>query len=454
MKRRRTLHVLAAALVALGLVLSGCGGNSDDRTDSQTSGVDTDQAADVSNAVDSVAQSSLERTADPEVDSASLEELVEGNSRFAFGLFAYLAEEDTNVFFSPYSISAALAMTYAGAREETASQMENVLGFSLGAAALHPAFNALDQRLMSPSRCLSNPDSDPFQLSIANALWGQVGHTFLEEYLDLLAVNYGAGIHRVDFENATEAARATINEWVSDQTEGKVPELLGAGMLSSSSRLVLTNAVYFNAAWSLPFEASDTVSAPFTLSDGSTIEVPMMNQITRFAYAKTEDVRVLELGYANSTMAMTILLPEPGALDSFIATLTAERFADLVAGLTSELIALRLPTFSYEASFLLADPLARMGMTTPFRGGVADFSGMDGTQELFIGEVVHKAFVAVDEAGTEAAAATAVIMVGTGAPMEQPTPIPFVVDRPFVFVIRDQETGTVLFIGKVMDPST
>jgi len=448
MKRPCAVPMITLVFISLGLALAGCAGN----IATDTADTTEDETTDLTSVVETIAQSSTERIDDPSVDAAYLEELVAGNSAFAFELFAYLAEDDANILFCPYSISSALAMTYAGARGETATEMEQVLRFSLGQDTLHSAFNALDQHLMTQANIVSNPDSDPFQLTIANALWGQAGYTFLDEFLDVLAANYGAGIHAVDFENATEEARETINAWVSDQTEGKIPELLGPGMPPSSSRLVLTNAVYFNAAWYLPFDASDTASAPFTLSDGETIEVPMMNQTTRLAYAEVDAVRVLELEYANSTMAMTILLPEEGGLDAFIATLTAERFAELVAGLTSELITLRLPTFSYEAGFLLADPLARMGMTTPFRGGVADFSGMAGTQELFIGEVVHKAFVDVDEAGTEAAAATAVIMVGTAAPSEQPTPIPFVVDRPFVFVIRDQGTCTVLFIGKVMDP--
>lgn len=457
------LFLILAGVIGLALMLTGCSkssGNPSAGTPTATTS-DTAQPAapppseqpvDAVDTAPMLVHSSVERIANPTVDVADLEQLVTGSNAFAFALYGRVAEQEGNIFLSPYSISAALAMAYAGARGETAEQMKEALHFSLGSDRLHAAFNALDRSLMSQERFLRSLDSDPFQLTIANALWGQSGYSFLPEFLDLLSAEYGAGVHTVNFRDAPAAAREEINTWARDQTRDKIPELLGPGMPSEGTRLVLTNAVYFSAAWALPFEEALTAASAFTTQDGTEIDVPMMKQTARFGYAEGEGVRMLEMGYENSAITMTILLPDEGAAESVLDGMTIDAFAELVATLSNELVAVQLPKFTYDASFSLSDPLQRIGMPLPFRGGEADFSGMDGTRELFIGDVIHKAFVAVDEQGTEAAAATAVIMVGTGIAQDPPTPIPFVVNRPFLFAIRDAETGTILFIGRVMDP--
>ncbi|MGD2178110.1 MAG: serpin family protein [Anaerolineae bacterium] len=402
--------------------------------------------------------SEKERITSPDVPDVDLSTLAEGNSAFAFDLYRFLAEqqEDENLFYSPYSISLALAMTYAGARSETEEQMADTLHFTLPQDDLHPAFNALDQELAQRGEGAEGKDQADRQhpkglrLNIANAIWGQKDYTFLDAFLDVLAENYGAGLRVLDFANAPEESRVTINDWVSEQTEGKIENLIPKGLIGPVTRLVLTNAIYFNAAWANPFEEDATQDGPFTLLDGTQVTVPMMRQTESFGCAEGEGYQAVELPYDGREMSMVILLPDSDGFDAFDDSLDAERVQAVVANLEYGRVALTMPKFEFESGFSLKDALMEIGMSAAF-SAEADFSGMTGDRALSIADVVHKAFVSVDEEGTEAAAATAVVMVESAMPGQ---PVEVTIDHPFIFLIRDIETGAVLFVGRVVDPST
>ncbi len=386
------------------------------------------------------------RTISPDVGSDEQALLVEGNGAFAFELYQALKGQEGNLFYSPYSISLALAMTYAGARDETAQQMADTLRFLLEQDRLHPAFNWLDAELASRGEGAQGKDGEGFRLNIVNAIWGQKNYEFLSDFLDVLAENYGAGLRILDFITEAEKCRVTINDWVSDQTEGRIKDLIPRGAINALTRLVLTNAIYFNAAWKYPFDDKMTTDGPFHLLDGRQITAPMMRQTQFFSYAKGAGYQAVELPYDGEELSMVILLPEAGHFEAFQEGLQAQHVSDIISSLQPTHIALTMPRFEFESQCSLKDALAGMGMQIAFSPDEADFSGITGTRELFISEVIHKAFVAVDEKGTEAAAATAVVVGITSMPGE------LAIDRPFVFLIRDIETGTILFIGRVMNP--
>ena len=395
-----------------------------------------------------VIQSDKQRETSPDVNEADVATLTDGNSTFAFDLYQALREEDGNLFYSPYSISLALAMTYAGARGETAQQMTDTLHFILSQDRLHPAFNSLDIELSQRGEGAKGKDEEGFRLNIVNAIWGQEGYKFLSEFLDVLAENYGAGLRPLDFANAPEESRVTINNWVSDQTEGRIEDLIPQGLIDALTRLVLTNAIYFNAAWQHPFNEDMTEDGPFYLLDGGEITVPMMRQTESFSYAESDAYQAVELPYDGRELSMVILLPQAGQFEAFEGLLDAQRVAAILEDLEPRRVALTMPRFEFESSFSLKEALAAMGMPVAFSGG-ADFSGMTGNRDLFISDVIHKAFVSVDEAGTEAAAATAVVMKLTAMPEE---PVEVTIDCPFVFLIHDLETGAILFVGRVANP--
>jgi len=396
-----------------------------------------------------IIRSEKQRVTSPDVNEADLETLVTGNSAFAFDLYQTLREEDGNLFYSPYSISLALAMTYAGARGETSQQMADTLHFVLYQDSLHPAFNSLDIELSQRGEGAKGKDGEGFRLNIVNAIWGQDGYQFLSEFLDVLAENYGAGLRTLDFANAPEESRITINNWVSDQTEDRIEDLIPQGLIDALTRLVLTNAIYFNAAWQHPFSEDITEDGPFYLLDGGEVTVPMMRQTESFSYAEGDEYQAVELPYDGRELSMVILLPRAGQFEAFEGSIDAQVVDAILKGLESRQVALTLPEFEFESYFHLKEILAAMGMPVAFSGD-ADFSGMTGNRDLFIAEVIHKAFISVDEAGTEAAAATAVVMKEIAAPLE---PIEVTIDHPFIFLIRDIETGTILFVGRIVNPS-
>jgi serpin B len=393
-------------------------------------------------------QSDEPRDTAPQVSAPDLTTLVEGNSSFAFDLYQELKSEEGNLFYSPYSISLALAMTYAGARGETETQMADALDFILSQDKLHPAFNALSLELDSRGEGAQGKDGEGFRLNIVNAIWGQKDYNFLADFLDVLAVNYGAGLRVLDFMGAPEESRVTINDWVADQTEGRIEDLIPPGLINSLTRLVLTNAIYFNAAWLNPFDEDITRDGDFYLLDGSPVTVPMMSQQEHLGYAEGDGYVAVELPYDGEELSMVILLPDSGQFESFENSLSAEQVAAIIESLDYREVALTMPKFEFDSEFSLSAALSALGMPVAFTTG-ADFSGMTGNHELYIADVVHKAFVSVDEAGTEAAAATAVVMELTA----MPDVVEVSLDRPFIFLIRDIETGTILFVGRTLNPS-
>jgi serpin B len=397
-----------------------------------------------------IVQSEKPRVTSPEVNETDLTSLVEGNSAFAFNLYQALREENGNLFYSPYSISLALAMTYAGARGETEQQMADTLHFTLSQNRLHPAFNSLDIELGKRGEGAKGKDDEGFRLHIVNAIWGQKGYHFLPTFLDVLAENYGAGLRPLDFANAPEKSRLTINNWVSDQTEGRIEDLIPQGLIDILTRLVLTNAIYFNAAWQYPFKEEVTGDSQFYRLDGEEVTVPMMRQTESFGYTEDDNYQAVELPYDGGELSMVILLPRAGQFEAFEESLNAEQVSAIVNALDQRQVALAMPKFEFESAFKLKEVLMAMGMPVAFTEA-ADFSGMTGGHDLFISAVVHKAFVSVDEAGTEAAAATAVIMRVTALPG---APVEFTANRPFIFLIRDIETGSILFVGRVLNPAT
>jgi serpin B len=392
-------------------------------------------------------RSVVEREESPQVEEGVMSELAAGNRAFSFDLYQALRSEDGNLFFSPYSISAALAMTYAGARGNTEEQMAETLHYTLSQEQLHTTFNALDQALVSQA----DEDGENFTLRIANSLWGQEGFPFKQDFVDTLAKNYGAGIRLVDYQDDAkrEGARQAINEWVNEETQGKIEELIAEGVLNELTRLVLANAIYFKGEWELPF-LDGTKDAPFTLLDGSQVQVPTMSRRGQTLFTEGEDYQAVFLSYKGRRAAMLILLPRVGQFESFERSLDAQRVDDILGQLQSQDVMLFLPKFEFSSEYALGDTLAAMGMPDAFDPQNADFTAMiDSNQvdeNLFISQVVHKAFVAVDEIGTEAAAATGVVVGITSMPHEVR------IDRPFIFVIYDQETNTDLFVGRVLDP--
>jgi serpin B len=364
-----------------------------------------------------------------------------GNARFAGRLLDLLARTRPTVMFSPFSLSEALAMTSAGARRQTATQIAAALDFGLPPARLHAAFNAADQAL----RAASGPGTS---LDIANALYGQQGMSFHHAFLGVLARDYGAGMRIVNFAGATEAARGAINHWVSTQTHGKIPQLLAPGEVDQLTRLVLTNAVYLHATWRSPFSKQNTGPAPFHAPNG-TISVPTMHQTAVLEYRRGAGYQALELPYRGGRLAFDILLPDHGQLPSLLGRLTTVGPLALIGGLASRDVTVALPKLKLRTGLQLADALAALGMPRAFIPGQADLSGIAGPPgALYIKQVVHQADLNVDEQGTTAAAATGVVVNITAAQAA----IPFGVDRPFVFVLRDIKTGAILFTGTVSRP--
>ncbi|MHC4060098.1 MAG: serpin family protein [Planctomycetota bacterium] len=384
-------------------------------------------------------------------ETSDQEVLVEGNNRFALDLYAKLREEEGNLFFSPYSISAALTMAYAGARGETAVQMADVLALPKDEAnqswrqeRVHSVFGAVIRDLNRRG------GEGRYELTVANALWGQEGYWFLNEFLELIEAHYDGQLHEVDFIGVAETARRTINTWVEKETRDKIKNLIPPGALNSLMRLVLTNAIYFKGNWARQFEKDKTIEAPFTLTSGKKVNAPMMNQTENFGYMEADDFQALEMPYVDNELSMIILLPKKfDGLDEFEKKIKPRNLSDWLTKLRSRKVIVSFPKFKMTSQFGLAGVLRSMGMRDAF-SQQADFSGMNGSKDLYISAVIHKAYVDVNEEGTEAAAATGVVVGVTAIPAPQPV---FRADHPFLFLIRDNHTGSILFIGRVMAPT-
>jgi len=372
--------------------------------------------------------------------------LVQGNSAFAFDLCQKICSSEGNLFFSPYSISTALAMTYAGARGNTEKQMAETLRFSLDQENLHPAFAEMGAWLNQLQ------ESGRIKLYIANSLWPQQDYKFLDEYLSLTKKYYGVSITPVDYKQASEreAARKTINKWVEERTEYKIKDLIAPKILDELTRLVLVDAIYFKGNWLNQFNPRLTKDAPFYISPKKSVQTPMMRQEQKLRYAELESLQIVELPYLGENLSMLVVLPrEIDGLAQLEGSLSVENLVSWRESLNKKKVHIILPKFKITCQFILNDTLKTMGMVDAFILGKANFAGITGRPDLYISAVIHKAYVDVNEEGTEAAAATGVLM----APRRVPEPPTFRADHPFLFLIQDNHTGSILFIGRVIDPT-
>lgn len=374
-----------------------------------------------------------------------------GVQSLAVDLYKQLATKQTNLVFSPYSVAIALAMTRIGAKGETAQQMDLVLHASQ-VGDLDAAFNALDQALAKRPGSYPLPGQQktvPLELATANRLFAQRGFAFLTPFLDRVSAYYGASVGIVDYVHAREAARKAINDWVSERTKTRIPELIKQGVLNELTRLVLTNAVYMKATWRVPFDPALTTAGAFQRVDGTTVPASLMHAPTSaHAYARGATYQAVALPYAGG-LSMVIIVPDSGAFTSWEKALDGQSVSSIVGAMRPASVDLRVPKFQFRTATSLADTLATLGMPIAFTDR-ADLSGISTQDRLRIQDVVHEAFVSVDESGTEAAAATAVVVGLTAAPAEI---VSLTIDRPFLFLVRDDETGAILFMGRVLDPS-
>jgi serpin B len=376
-------------------------------------------------------------------------ELTRDNTAFAVGLYGQLRREPGNLFFSPESISTAFGMAYAGARGDTATEMARVLHFTLPPERLHPAMGALLGEL--------NAGHKGYELHTADALWAEQDEHFLPSYVKLMQTDYAAGFHPVDFKTSPEGVRATINQWVEQQTNKRIQNLIGPGVLTPLTRLVLTNAIYFKGTWMSPFEKGATEEAgDFHVTAAQTVKAALMHRTGGYRYYDGGTFQELELLYQSGELGMVVLLPkDPAGLEALERELTgpaAERWMRQLE--PADRVIVTLPRFTMTQQFELSGALSAMGMGRAF-SGAADFSGMTGKPWFQISAAIHKAFIDVNEEGTEAAAATSTVMTATAMrePVPEPPPIVFRADHPFLFLIRDTATGGILFMGRVEDPT-
>ena len=383
---------------------------------------------------------------------SDIESVVNANDMFAFDIYKKLASEeneDNNLFLSPFSISSALALTYEGAKGKTADQIRSVFYFPENIDTLRNGYLDVNTEINA-----GDPD---YELNVANALWAEQTYKFLDDYINTAKTYYSAETTNLDFKNQPEESRVTINDWVEEKTNDKIEDLIPAGMIDPLTRLVITNAIYFKGTWVLQFDENMTTEADFTTPSGEIVTVDMMQRTDDdaiYGYAETDDLQVLEMPYEHESgkeLSMVVLLPKENDLSAAEDALTGDKFKEITSSIESQQVKVYFPKFKLETEYQLSDTLSEMGMPMAFTES-ADFSGMDGTTDLSISNVVHKAFVEVNEEGTEAAAATAVVIRLTAEVGEELTPV-FIADHPFIFMIQDDETGNILFIGRISNPS-
>ena len=388
------------------------------------------------------------------VTESPVENVVDANNIFAFDMYRQIAGENTddkNIFFSPFSISSAFALTYEGAKGKTAEEIGSVFHFTEDIDALRNGYLELNAGINA-----GDPD---YELSVANALWAEKTYQFLEDYINTAETYYSANTTNLDFINQPEESRVTINDWAEEKTNGRIEDLIPAGMINSVTKLVITNAIYFKGTWVLPFDDDLTYKADFTTPSGDTVRVDMMQRIdgsSVYRYNETDEFQVLEMPYEHESgreLSMVVLLPKENDLGAIEDALDAGKLKEIENSMRSRQVKVYFPKFTFETEYSLADPLKILGITDAFSNETADFSGMDGTKNLYISDVVHKAFVEVNEEGTEASAATAVMAPGGMAPQEEETKPVFRADHQFNFVIQDDETGNILFIGRISNPA-
>ncbi len=382
----------------------------------------------------------------PGARSAQTQSLVEGNTAFALDLYAQLKTSPGNLFFSPYSISTCLAMTYASARNDTERQMAQVFHFTQDQAGLHSSFGELQRRLGEAGK------QKGIELSIANALWTQKGQAFVPGFLDIAKGEYQANINQVDFKTGAEAARKEINGWVAQKTKDKIQDILSPGSLNDLTRLVLANAIYFKGVWAKRFDKPSTFTQPFHVSTASQVDAPLMHHLDHVLYMENSEFQAVELPYSSNELSMVILLPrQVGGCGQLETRLSPDLLSRSLSQMKVQEVEIFLPRFKLESAFDLHAALTKMGMADAF-GPKADFSGIDGTRLLYISGVFHKAWGEVNEEGTEAAAATVVAVRTLGFHKPEPPPPTFRADHPFIFFIRDTHSGSLLFLGRLEQP--
>ena len=372
--------------------------------------------------------------------------LVQGNTAFALDLYSRLKSGPPNLFFSPYSISTCLAMTYGGARGDTAKQMAEVLHFGNDAKQVNASFASLQRELKDAG------GQGGIQLNVANALWAQQGHPFLPAFLNAARDEYQASVNQADFKTSAESARSEINKWVEQKTQDRIKDILPPGSVDGMTRLVLANAIYFKGTWAVPFRASETRPQPFHVSPSSQVQAPMMHHTERVRYMEDDALQAVELPYSGNGLSMMVLLPRRmDGCSELESRLTPALVANSLAQMKQQKVEIFLPRFKQESAFELNAALAKMGMPDAF-GPSADFSGMDGTRQLYISGIFHKAWVEVNEEGTEAAAATATTVTALSIARPLAPPPVFRADHPFIFLIRDTRSGSLLFLGRLAQP--
>jgi serpin B len=379
-----------------------------------------------------------------ETSEENIEAVVLSNNEFALDLYRSLNKsEGENIFYSPYSIFSALAITYEGSREKTAEEIASVLHLP-EEDVLRSGFGALYNQI--------NKEKE-YELNTANALWAQKDYPFLEEYIDVIRQSYGGEVTNLDFVRETEKSRETINEYIEEKTNDRIKDLIPQGILSPLTRMVITNAIYFKGKWKLEFDKEDTRELDFYLTSENSVKTEMMfmkPEEEKFNYLETEEIQVIELPYQGEEVSMFVFLPK-GDIEIIESELNSEKLKEYKEGMIkTEMDGIYLPKFEFDTKYFMKETLISMGIDSAFFYGKADFSKMDGTKELVIDDVIHQAYVGVDEEGTEAAGATAVIIGLTSAPSNEKI---FMADHPFIFIIQENKTESILFIGRVSDPT-
>lgn len=395
--------------------------------------------------------STLERELNPNVDSQQWQTLAADNSEFALAFYDLIRSENDNLIFSPFSLSLALTMTLAGAETSTHQAMVEALHLSLDENQIHPAFNALLLAIESSQKTQTESEESGFQLNIANSIWGQSGFGFKQAFLDTLALNYGAGINTVNFIEDPESARLSINDWVENETAEKIQDLIPPDAITPLTRLVLANAIYFKGSWFFPFDQNATQPGAFFPLDGKELNTDMMKLFDeQLLYLEEDTFQAVRLPYLSTDFAMTLIVPNSGTFKAVENDMTVPFITNLSEKMGSERIHLEMPKFDFETTINANDVLKTMGMEIAFDPNLSDFTGIADVDDLHITDVVHKATITVDEEGTEAAAATAVIVGIESMPMGDP--ISLVIDRPFIFIIQHVPSGSILFMGRVLQP--
>lgn len=398
-------------------------------------------------------KSSLARETAPQVTDDQIRSLTNDNTAFALPFYDQIRHEQDNIIISPFSLSVALSMTLAGAEGSTEAAMLDSLNFSLSEDEIYPALNALLQAIeKSQGEVPEESEGSSFKLNIANSIWGQAGFDFEQSFLDTLARHFGAGLYTIDFIQDPQVARNAINDWVEDKTQDKIQDLIPPDAIDSLTRLVLANAIYFNGSWLHPFDEANTEEGQFTTENGSMVSVDMMKLFAEsLSYTKGLDYQAVSLPYMSRDFSMVIIVPDQDTFKNFQDSLSAESLARILAEMAPRALNLQMPKLNFESNINANQPLKSMGMAEAFNPDLSDFTGIADIADLHITDVLHKATITVDEQGTEAAAATAVIIGRESAPIDEP--ISLVIDRPYLFFILHIPTDTILFMGRVINPN-